>query len=108
MSPRYFRTIVADPPWPIRWEGGTGGRRRRPTSLGYKTMALEEIAALPVGDLADPSGCHLFLWVTPALHREGEGARVVRAWGFEPVDELIWEKPNIGMGASPATAMSRC
>jgi N6-adenosine-specific RNA methylase IME4 len=71
-------------------------------------MALEEIAALPVGDLADPSGCHLFLWVTPALHREGEGARVVRAWGFEPVDELIWEKPNIGMGASPATAMSRC
>lgn len=96
-----FRTIVADPPWPFRWDGGTGGRRRRATALGYSTMALEEIAALPVADLADPAGCHLFLWVTPELYRLGEGVRVARAWGFEPVDELIWEKPNIGMGRFP-------
>lgn len=96
-----FRTILADPPWPFRWDGSTGGRRRRRTALGYSTMALEEIAALPVADLADPAGAHLFLWVTPALHREGEGARVARAWGFEPVDEIVWEKPNIGMGRFP-------
>lgn len=96
-----FRTIVADPPWPFRWDGGKGGRRRRATDLGYSTMTLAEIAALPVADLADPAGAHLFLWVTPALHREGEGVRIARAWEFEPVDELIWEKPNIGMGRFP-------
>jgi len=27
-------------------------------------MSLEEIAALPVPELADPNGCHLYLWVT--------------------------------------------
>ena len=64
-------------------------------------MAVEQIAALPVADFADPHGCHLFLWVTPELYRLGEGVRVARAWGFEPVDELIWEKPNIGMGRFP-------
>lgn len=100
-SSRRFRTIVADPPWPFRWDGGKGGRRRRATELGYRTMTLEQIAALPVADMADPKGCHLFLWVTPELHRAGEGVRVARAWGFEPVDELIWEKPNLGMGRFP-------
>jgi len=100
-TPETFRTIVADPPWPFRWDGGKGGRRRRPTDLGYETMTIEQIAALPIGELADPEGCHLFLWVTPELHREGEGVRVARAWGFEPVDELIWEKPNLGMGRFP-------
>lgn len=100
-APPRFRTICADPPWPLRWDGGKGGRRRRPTDLGYKTMAVEQIAALPVADFADPHGCHLFLWVTPELYRLGEGVRVARAWGFEPVDELIWEKPNIGMGRFP-------
>jgi N6-adenosine-specific RNA methylase IME4 len=64
-------------------------------------MTLDEICALEVGAMADPAGSHLFLWVTPQLNREGEGVRVARAWGFEPVNELIWEKPNIGMGAFP-------
>jgi N6-adenosine-specific RNA methylase IME4 len=64
-------------------------------------MTIEEIAALPVTELADPDGCHLFLWVTLELYRLGEGVRVARAWGFEPVDELIWEKPNFGMGSFP-------
>jgi N6-adenosine-specific RNA methylase IME4 len=64
-------------------------------------MTIEQIVALPVADLADPGGCHLFLWVTPELYRLGEGVRVARAWGFEPVDELIWAKPNPGMGRFP-------
>jgi hypothetical protein len=41
------------------------------------------------------------MWVTPELHRLGEGVATARAWGFEPVDEIIWEKPNIGMGVFP-------
>ena len=45
-----YRTIVADPPWPFRFSGGTGGRRRNRTSLGYDLMALDDIKALPVAD----------------------------------------------------------
>lgn len=100
-----YRTIVADPPWPFQWGGGKGGRRRRETELGYKTMTVDEIAALPVADWADPEGCNLFLWVTDELYREGEGVRVARAWGFEPCGpSLIWAKDNYGTGFFPRPA----
>lgn len=95
-----YRTICADPPWPFRWNGGVGGTHRNATPLRYSLMSVDEIAALPVGDVASVDA-HLFLWVTPELHRRGEGVRVAEAWGFTPVDEIIWEKPNIGMGAFP-------
>lgn len=95
-----YSTIVADPPWPFEWNGGAGGRRRRRTRLGYSLMSIEDITALPVGDLAAPNA-HLYLWVTRDLFREGIGCRVARAWGFEPVAEIIWRKPNFGMGFFP-------
>jgi len=107
-----YRTIVADPPWPtgavkggyVRGIGrryGAGGRRRRATSLSYSTMPLEDIYALPVGDLADPEGSHLYLWVTAGYNRVGVGVECARAWGFDVVGELVWKKPNYGLGAFP-------
>lgn len=99
MSGRY-RTIVADPPWPFRWDGRAGGRRRNDTPMTYSLMTLDDIAALPVADLAEPDA-HLYLWVTPELHRNGEGVRVAEAWGFRVIHEIIWAKPNFGMGAFP-------
>jgi N6-adenosine-specific RNA methylase IME4 len=100
-----YRTIVADPPWPFQWGGGKGGRRRRETELGYRTMRVDEIAALPVADLADERGAFLFLWATDEIYREGEAVRVARAWGFEPCGpSLVWDKPNFGMGYFPRPA----
>jgi N6-adenosine-specific RNA methylase IME4 len=99
LSPPYS-TIVADPPWPMLWDGRPGGRRRRATPLTYSLLSVDEIAALPVGDLA-AKHAHLYLWVTRDLFREGEGVRVARAWGFEPVAEIIWRKANFGTGAFP-------
>lgn len=99
LSPPYS-TIVADPPWPFVWKAGAGGRRRRATSLEYSTMTLKGIAALPVGDLA-ADDAHLYLWVTRQVYREGGGVAVARAWGFEPVGEIIWRKPNFGTGHFP-------
>jgi N6-adenosine-specific RNA methylase IME4 len=99
LSPPYA-AIVADPPWPFVWNGGAGGRRARQTRLGYTTMSVAEIAALPVGDLA-AEAAHLYLWVTRGLFREGHGVAVARAWGFEPVSEIIWRKPNYGAGSFP-------
>lgn len=93
---------MADPPWPFQWGGGKGGRRRRETELGYPTLTVDEIAALPVGELADPEGAFLFLWATDEIYREGQAVAVARAWGFEPCGpSLIWAKPNFGMGYFP-------
>ncbi len=110
LSPPY-QTIVADPPWAavgtpgyVRGVGrryGQGGRRRRATSLGYSTMSIDAIMALPVASLAGDGPAHLYLWTLPPIHAEGVARDVARAWGFESVGEIIWRKPNFGLGAFP-------
>lgn len=102
-----YRAIVADPPWPFRWQGGTGGRRRNATRLGYPTMPVVEIAALRVGELA-AADCALFLWTTAKMHREGSALSVMEAWGFSPVGEIVWHKPNFGAGAFPRAGHEVC
>lgn len=92
-----YRTIVADPPWEISKRMGAGGRRARSTEVPYDFMSIEEIKALPVAEMADDHA-HLYLWSTRKLFREGIAAEVVRAWGFEPVSEIIWGLRNSGMG----------
>jgi N6-adenosine-specific RNA methylase IME4 len=52
-------------------------------------MALEDIAALPVGEIAS-ARAHLYLWVPNALLPDG--LAVMAAWGFEYKTNLIWEK----------------
>src|SRR5438034_588051 len=83
-----YQTILADPPW--RFTNRTGKvapehrRLRR-----YRTMELDEIAALPVARLADDR-CHLYLWVPNALLPDG--LAVLRAWGFTYKSNLVWYK----------------
>jgi N6-adenosine-specific RNA methylase IME4 len=95
LSPPYS-TIVADPPWPYDegWPAwGLKGPRR---ALPYSSMPVEDIAALPVVDLAAP-GAHLFLWTT---NRYLWAARdVALGWGFEPTQVLVWCKEPIGAAA---------
>jgi len=83
-----FGTILADPPW--RFSNRTGkiapeyaGRAR------YGSLALHEIAELPVNELALPQS-HLYLWVPNAL--VAEGLDVMRQWGFEYKTNLVWYK----------------
>jgi len=101
-----YRTIVADPPWPFH-EGrerpwaGAGGRRSRATAFPYVTQPLEWIEALPVADLAETNGAHLYLWVPAQLNREGVGVRCARAWSFQVVSEIVWDKINFGLGRFP-------
>ena len=92
-----YRTIVADPPWPITQRMGAGGRRARPTEVPYDFLSIDAIKALPVAEQAADEA-HLYLWSTRKLFREGEAVAVARAWGFEPVGELIWGLRNPGMG----------
>lgn len=104
---RRYRTIVADPPWPLQdakcrpWVMGAGGRRMRATTVPYEFMPLEDIYALPVADFAHEEGCHLYLWVPAKFNREGIGVRTAREWGFEVVSEIVWDKVNFGLGRFP-------
>ena len=96
-----YRTIVADPPWSYRNDGKTGilttskSEATHP-AFQYRRMAIEGIAALPVGDWADDNA-HLYLWVTnPQLF---EAYPILEAWGFEYVTLLTWRKlGTLGMG----------
>lgn len=97
-----YRTIVVDPPWPDehRLTGVTRvgrAKRERGIEAHYSTMSLDEISALPVGGLADPAGCHLYLWTTN-LHLPITFA-VMEAWGFTYKTTLTWaKKGHLGLG----------
>jgi len=82
-----YSIIYADPPWKYR------GKRNIPPNAynknrkryggvedHYSTMTVEEIASLPVQDLAAKNTA-LFLWVTfPNLK---EGLYIMEHWGFK-------------------------
>jgi N6-adenosine-specific RNA methylase IME4 len=95
-----YSTIVADPPW--RYYGNGGGRKGDP-GLRYSTMTFEDIAALPVADIAG-ADAHLYLWATcPFVFGErnasGPGpVDILEAWGFRFVTLLTWVKPGLGLG----------
>ncbi len=80
-----FQVIVADPPW--RYGSGN--------DLPYPTMALEEIKALPVLDIADRDAI-LWLWTTNAHLRVA--FEVVECWGFQYKTLLTWVKHRMGTG----------
>jgi len=109
-APRY-RTIVADPPWRYENDRGTQTRsirsRKSTTVAGhYPVMDNAEIAALPLGELADAE-CALYLWVTnPRIFGHVNRRRdpispidMVERWGFRYVTLLTWVKTGPpGMG----------
>lgn len=85
---RKFGTILADPPWQFQNRTGKVAPEHKRLNR-YGTMTLDEICALPVQDIAaDPS--HLYLWVPNALLPDG--LKVMDAWGFKYVSNIVWEK----------------
>jgi N6-adenosine-specific RNA methylase IME4/ParB-like chromosome segregation protein Spo0J len=89
---RKYPIVYADPPW--QYEHPPFG----PSSLCenfYPTMALEDICALPIADLATPDAV-LFLWApAPLLFQAGS---VLKAWGATYRTNLVWVKHRPGLG----------
>ena len=81
-----FKTIVADPPWDY---AGKTPPWRSTSEQTYKLMSLDEICALPVGDLAT-GDAHLYLWAVLPMMREAYV--VIEAWGFTAETMLTWCK----------------
>lgn len=86
-----YPVIYADPPWQYEHSKTVS----REIENQYPTMTLEQICALPVGEIATPDAV-LFLWTTsPKLE---ESIQVVNAWGFTYRTCMVWDKDRIGMG----------
>ncbi|MCH5352856.1 MAG: adenine methyltransferase [Acutalibacter sp.] len=85
-----YKIIYADPPWQYKVYSKKG--LGRSAEKHYPTMSLEDIQALPVGELADPN-CALFVWTTIPLLKDCFS--VIRAWGFEyKTVAFVWIKLN--------------
>lgn len=106
-----YRCIVVDPPWPQKGGGplkgghgegfiGTTGSQPMP----YQTMPISDIAALKVAELAEPTGCHLYLWTTNRFIRDA--FTVAEAWGFTYSTLLTWAKKPMGGGLGGAYGIS--
>jgi len=97
-----YKCILADPPWAERG----GGKSKRGADRHYPLMSTKEITALPVRQLADEGGSHLWLWVTNNFLPQG--LEVMQAWGFRYVTNMCWGKvsaeypfaggPRMGLG----------
>lgn len=104
LSPPYS-TIVADPPWHYDERVIEYGRERGAVSapMPYSTMSVEEIAAMPVLDLA-AADAHLYLWTTQRYLWDSRD--ICLGWGFEPSQLLVWCKPPAGLTPGGAFASS--
>lgn len=88
-----FSAIVIDPPWDWGDEGDKDQLgRAKPT---YATIGIDEIEAMPVGQLA-AKDAHIYLWITN--RSLPKGFRLLDAWGFRYITALTWVKPSFGMG----------
>ena len=97
-----YSTIVADPPWPYGTSlSGTaalphtvkrdGSLARGVDDMGYGVMTIDDLCAMPVGDLAERNA-HLYLWVTNSFMEEAH--QIAKAWGFTPKTILTWVKTH--------------
>lgn len=88
-----YKTIYADPPW---MESG-GGKIKRGADKHYPLMKTKDILSLPVRSIADPEGCHLYLWATNNFLKDAFA--VMEAWGFRYITIITWFKngaPGLG------------
>lgn len=98
-----YGAILADPPWTFQaWYAG-GWRTREdgtryhsaasPRAARYDTMSTEDIAAMPVGEIA-ADDCVLFLWgCWPMLP---QALQVIEGWGFNYKScGFVWTKANV-------------
>ena len=85
-----YSVIYADPPWQYRTYSKKG--QGRSAESHYPTMGIEDIKALPIGELA-AKDCALFMWITfPCMQ---EAFQVLDAWGFQyKTVAFVWVKQN--------------
>ena len=95
LPPGKYRVIYAEPPWQYGNPQHTTEEQETVLETHYPTMALEEIEALPIEDIAHDISV-LFLWATsPLIFQIKE---IIIAWGFEYKASFIWDKIKHNVG----------
>lgn len=80
-----YGVILADPPWEYDVSHRNGAAAKH-----YSTMSFDELATLPIADLAADDSV-LVMWATwPKL--EEAALPLMRAWGFQYVTGFPWVK----------------
>lgn len=90
-----FQVIVADPAW--GFDDGLKKMKRpvkRSAQSQYRVMTPQQVAAIPVADVADQMGCLLALWVPGSML--ADGMAVMKAWGFKHKQVFVWVKLKKG------------
>jgi N6-adenosine-specific RNA methylase IME4 len=100
--------LVADPAWLF---GDSLPGDARGASKHYACMSIDDLCAMrPL--FADEPNSVCFMWRVSAMVEEAY--RVVRAWGYVPKSELVWEKTtatgkaHFGMGRYFRMAHESC
>ena len=87
LLPLSYDLIVADPPWPFDLYSNAGNHKS--AAAHYDLMSIDDIAALPVANLAQRD-CLMLMWITAP--RLVDSLRVMAAWGFAYKTMIIWRK----------------
>lgn len=90
LLPHSYDCMMIDPAWQQRFYSAAG--EKKAPQAHYKTTPFEEIATLPVLDLAAPN-CLIWVWaINPMLDKAIEA---VKRWGFEFKTAGSWEKMTV-------------
>jgi N6-adenosine-specific RNA methylase IME4 len=93
LEPMSFEGLMVDPPYRFELYSAKGAKKS--PQAQYKTMTMEEIAALPIGALA-ASNALIWLWATwPLLPQQ---IALLPGWGFRYVTGGAWNKRLWGPG----------
>jgi N6-adenosine-specific RNA methylase IME4 len=102
-----YRVVCADPAWSF---GDKLPGKSRGAEKNYRVMSVDDICNIVLPPIADDA--LLFLWRVSS--QVEEAYRVVRAWGFVPKTEIVWEKltknglPWFGMGRIVRASHETC
>jgi N6-adenosine-specific RNA methylase IME4 len=94
---RFYRCIVTDNPWEYQSKR-TGGNFSSGARQKYSTMSLEQLASIPVKEIAFDDAV-MFMWITTPLKDEIIQSGLIHTWGFAAKTTLYWIKTGrLGLG----------
>jgi len=86
-----YRCLIIDPPWEMKKISRTE-RPNQGKHLDYPTMSMERLEKLPIKELADENGCHIYLWTT---HKYlPDALKLFESWGAKYQCLMTWVKPT--------------
>jgi len=83
-----YNTIIADCPWSFS-DSLKMSEVKRGAAANYNTLSIDDLCALDVPSITEDD-CVLYLWTPSSLLEDG--LKVMRVWGFNQKQTLIWVK----------------